>query len=294
MKKITFLIFVFTINFVSSQSRGVNFQSILFNSTGDIEVNQTVPLRFSIISQTDSILYSEEQNVTTDSRGMVNVVIGKGINNDGKQLELIDWTQAKSLKVFRLINGSYILLGSSGLEHVPFSFSSMSVNSPGIQISSGIVSATQFIGDGSGLTNINISIKSSENGNTSAGSSALEENTTGHSNTAFGNKALKFNTEGEGNSAFGDMALSQNTTGRINSAFGDVALIRNTTGSANTAIGFGSLYFNNTGIDNTALGTEALYNSIDANENVAVLAEPVVFLINATSPKAELIRPVVF
>jgi hypothetical protein len=87
--------------------------------------------------------------------------------------------------------------------------------------------------------------------------------------TSFGTGALGNNTTGNDNSAFGSNALSSNTTGAGNTAEGSGALASNTFGSGNTADG-GAALFNNTGIQNTAIGVEALFSNTSGNQNTAV------------------------
>ena len=74
-------------------------------------------------------------------------------------------------------------------------------------------------------------------GDTSLGTGALQNNTTGSYNTASGVDALFSNTTGSYNTASGVSALFSNTTGSHNTASGVSALLSNTTGSYNTASG---------------------------------------------------------
>src|SRR5262249_48623709 len=69
--------------------------------------------------------------------------------------------------------------------------------------------------------------------NTSLGTGALRNNTTGVLNTAIGFGALGSNTTGISNTASGAEALLNNTTGGSNTASGDSALLNNTTGANN-------------------------------------------------------------
>ena len=164
------------------------------------------------------------------------------------------------------------------------------VSSTGI-FTSGTVTATKFIGDGSGLTNLSLTsatlsgtsintlsdvkifqggnassilvgnldtvytnTSSSIQGNTGFGVDALKSLTTGGENEAFGNGALQKNTSGYGNAAFGGGALYENTTGSMNTAIGGGALEFNTTGNYNVSIGRGSGETNETGSQNITIG----------------------------------------
>jgi hypothetical protein len=61
----------------------------------------------------------------------------------------------------------------------------------------------------------------------------------------------------QGNTSLGTGALQNNTTGDYNTANGFDALFSNTTGTENTAIGVNALFFNTTGSNNTAIGDMA-------------------------------------
>jgi len=165
--------------------------------------------------------------------------------------------------------------------------------------------AGSFIGNGAGLTNVNltgpsaISVLGNEangyqallndttggnntaNGydalfanttggaNTATGWHALLDNTTGSFNQAYGYQALFSNTTGSYNNAFGLDALRDNTTGNYNIAIGDYTLEDNTTGSYNTANGYGALLSNTTGSSSTAVGYQALNQNTSGYFNTA-------------------------
>lgn len=134
--------------------------------------------------------------------------------------------------------------------------------------SSGTISATAFVGDGSGLTNLNGSSTDSLN-NILIGNNALADNTDGTNNVAIGLSALTKNTMGDENIAIGRASLMFNTTGEKNNAFGDNALVYNLTGSNNTAFGNDALK-NNLASSNTAFGNNALTANTSGTVNTAV------------------------
>jgi carbonic anhydrase/acetyltransferase-like protein (isoleucine patch superfamily) len=134
--------------------------------------------------------------------------------------------------------------------------------------SSGTISATAFVGDGSGLKNLNGSSTDSLN-NILIGNNALADNTDGTNNVAIGLSALTKNTMGDENIAIGRASLMFNTTGEKNNAFGDNALVYNLTGSNNTAFGNDALK-NNLASSNTAFGNNALTANTSGTVNTAV------------------------
>src|SRR6266404_9863267 len=106
--------------------------------------------------------------------------------------------------------------------------------------------------------------------NTSLGTQALQNNTTGTNDTGLGYQALKSNTAGGGNTATGSQALLANTTGVNNTATGFDPLISNTTGQSNTANGWQALYSNTTGSSNIAIGVNAGFNLTTGSNNIDI------------------------
>ena len=160
----------------------------------------------------------------------------------------------------------------------------------------GVVTATSFKGDGTGLTgvastenirtntnatflqniNVGVAITSGKLGigftdtNIKIGSTALDSFTTGINNAAVGHNALTANTTGQRNIAVGSLSLTSNTTGIKNIGIGYEALGDNTTGDENTAIGHAALEKNTTADNNTAVGSNALAVNTTGTRNTAV------------------------
>ena len=148
----------------------------------------------------------------------------------------------------------------------------------------GIVTATQFVGNGANLTgvastenirtntnatflqniNVGVAITAGKLGigftdaNVKVGNTALDSLTTGTLNVAVGSLALTANTTGYQNNAIGQAALDANTTGNNNNVMGRAAMTESTTGSNNTAIGHAALNAKTTADNNTAVGALAL------------------------------------
>ena len=160
---------------------------------------------------------------------------------------------------------------------------------------SGTVSASAFVGDGSGLTGIISSsstptfLYGTENvlldGTTSPnvgdmhrsvglGYLTLNSVTTGNKNVAIGARSMKDNTTGYMNVGIGWNSLTKNTTGGRNIAIGgSEALDANTTGSNNLAIGDRSMTLNVSGQSNVAIGSNSLLNNNSGNYNTMVGVE---------------------
>jgi hypothetical protein len=87
---------------------------------------------------------------------------------------------------------------------------------------SNTITATAFVGDGSGLTGINTTVNSTsfkDQRNNIVIGTTLNSNSTNNTGIAIGVNALVSNTSGDQNHAVGYAALSANTTGIENVAF---------------------------------------------------------------------------
>jgi len=181
-------------------------------------------------------------------------------------------------------DGFYFYDGANWLrlvKNVSPSFSG--VITSGAISATGTVSATAFVGDGSGLTGIGTSSSTFKDAysNVVVGSKLVSltpsitiqsgnDDFFGYRNLAIGDSTLVRNTTGWENLALGHSALYSNTTGDFNMAIGSFALSNNISGDHNVALGEDALQFNTTGDENTAIGAHALENNIDGDDNVAI------------------------
>jgi hypothetical protein len=146
-----------------------------------------------------------------------------------------------------------------------------------------------FVGDGSGLTGVEVDsfpytgsaiisgsleVTGSISTDTDATINSLTVGKGGgnqETNTVLGYEALISNVDGEGSVAIGYKALSSSLAEMgPNTAVGNQALRMNVYGFRNTAVGSGALFSNIGGIFNTAVGNSALVSSTDGSYNVGV------------------------
>jgi hypothetical protein len=123
MKKlITLLAIIATIATFAQAPQGFNYQATVRNSTGALIISQNVIFRFKVLqnSATGTIVYSENQSVTTDDLGQVNLVIGQGTATVGT-FSTINWGTGNYYLGIELNTGSgYVAMGTSQLLSVPY------------------------------------------------------------------------------------------------------------------------------------------------------------------------------
>jgi trimeric autotransporter adhesin len=116
------------------------------------------------------------------------------------------------------------------------------------------------------------------------------------SNTSLGTGALQNNTTGSFNTATGASALFSNTTGNANTASGLNVLTNNTTGNNNTAIGAGANVSAGNLTNATAIGFAALVNASNkirlGNTEVTVIEGQVLPTMVSDKNQKENFQPV--
>ncbi|WP_378103303.1 hypothetical protein [Chryseobacterium sp. sg2396] len=126
MKKLYATIGLFLASLLSAQvPQAFSYQTIAFNAAGAPIANGNVSFRISILdnSATGTVLYTETQTKTTNSKGLVNLNIGQGTATTGN-FGGINWgTNTKFVKVEMDPAGgsNYTNVGVNQLMSVPYS-----------------------------------------------------------------------------------------------------------------------------------------------------------------------------
>ena len=123
---------------LSGQTQGINYQAVIIDKTpqevpgrditGNIIQNQPVMVRFSILDAAGTIEFQEEHSTTTDMYGMINLVIGKGVQTviSPNAFSGIDWNGTqKWLKVDLSLSDTdvfYTDFSFEDLTFVPYAF----------------------------------------------------------------------------------------------------------------------------------------------------------------------------
>jgi hypothetical protein len=112
------------ISSIANPTNGFKYQAIVRNNQGAVLENSAVLLKVSILqgAENGASVYSEEHQVTTNSFGLINLVIGNGTNPAGN-FNAINWSaDSYFLKVEMAISPgtNFELLGISALLAVPY------------------------------------------------------------------------------------------------------------------------------------------------------------------------------
>ena len=136
MKKIITLLALIATTVIFAQApQGFNYQATVRNNSGQLLLNQTVLVKFNILlnSTTGTIVYSENQNATTDDLGHINLVVGQGTATTGT-FSTINWGIGNYYLGIELDSGSgYIAMGITQLLSVPYALYSQNASTPTIQ-----------------------------------------------------------------------------------------------------------------------------------------------------------------
>jgi len=124
MKQVIFFLFFLPVFFLNAQTpNGITYQAIIRDNNGTPLSNTQVQLRFTILDNgiTGNTIYQETFTPTTNTFGLVNLVIGEGNPTIGNYNSVL-WKSTNYLKVeLDAVNsGNYTILGINKLQSVPY------------------------------------------------------------------------------------------------------------------------------------------------------------------------------
>ena len=302
MKKFIILtgILCLTATLVAQAPEKMSCQAILRTASGEVISETSVGLKVSILkdSETGITIYSETHTVTTNTGGLVSIIIGTGTTSD--DFSAVDWSMGTfflRLDIDPDGGEDYSITSVNQILTVPYALHAktaesiknisgidtsatnelqqLSISNDTIYLSQGgsvVLPAVDSVGNFSGDYNdlVNKPEIKQINTNTAFGREALNIASMGANITAFGYGALSANTSAYVGTAVGAYALYSNTTGHANTAMGAFALYNNISGLYNTAMGFSSLKNNILGGHNVAIGNNSLYSNTDKSNLVAI------------------------
>lgn len=130
----TMLFLAFSLFLIAQTPQGVNYQTVVRNTSGNVLANTNVGIKINIRSGSVSgtIVYSETHAVTTNQFGLVNFIIGQGTVVSGTFAN-INWgsgTYFAETLVDPAGGTSYVTVGAQQLMSVPYAlFAANSTNS---------------------------------------------------------------------------------------------------------------------------------------------------------------------
>jgi len=165
MKNLWITLFIIIVNQLNAQDY-FNYQAIISDSNGAVVASQSIGVKLSIIynSTNGTVVYKELHSPTTDSNGLINLTIGTGTQLSSADFSSINWsTPYIYLKSEIDLGSGYVDVGTDLIGQVPIAIfakqlegitvTSGTISATGANLS-GTVTATAFVGDGSGLTGI--------------------------------------------------------------------------------------------------------------------------------------------
>jgi uncharacterized protein (TIGR02145 family) len=295
-----------------SNAQGINFQGVSRSANGTILASSNISLRLSIMSKSVDAApeYIEIKKVVTNAQGIFSIVIGDAVvGSTTGTFSSINWANApKFLKVEMDPSGgtSYINMGITQLQYVPYSFYSLGVAAENV---TGILPVEKG-GTGVGsLADLKAALKIS-NFDSTALSSRIDtklskadtislsnriDSKMSSSNTSFSSDitvngsltANSFKVPGGLSTQYlrADGTVTTSVTAGVpysgasqatNLGAYDLTVNGITAGLGggqnilNTAFGLSTLVNNNTGIYNTAIGQYALTSNTSGQANTAV------------------------
>ena len=99
------------IGFGQSVPQGINYQAVARDANGDVLVNQSLTIQFSVISDitTSAIIWQETHQDTTNDYGLFTAIIGQGISTSvgsSATFDVVDWGASNHLLKVEIDYGS--------------------------------------------------------------------------------------------------------------------------------------------------------------------------------------------
>jgi len=111
------------ITFAQSVPQGINDQAVARNANGDVLMNQTLTIQFSVISDiaTSAVSWQETHSVSTNDYGLFTAIIGQGTATtvgSSATFDVVDWG---STTHFLKVEMDGVDMGTTQLMSAPYS-----------------------------------------------------------------------------------------------------------------------------------------------------------------------------
>jgi hypothetical protein len=128
------------ITFAQSVPQGINYQAVARDANGDVLMNQTLTIQFSVISDitTGNVSWQETHTVSTNDYGLYTAIIGQGTATSvgsSATFDVIDWGASNHLLKVEVDYGGgiFVDMGTTAFMSVPYSIYSTNPGPQGLQ-----------------------------------------------------------------------------------------------------------------------------------------------------------------
>ena len=132
MNRLSLLFFIIFTCLGYSQTDGITYQAVIIDPyaqeipgadiSGNFLPNVDLQVRFTILDENDSIEFQEVHSTSTDTYGMINLIIGQGVATFSAFTEILWYGNPKDLKVEINLDGSFSNLSQQPLLFVPYAY----------------------------------------------------------------------------------------------------------------------------------------------------------------------------
>lgn len=159
------LIMIFSISMAMAQvPEAINYQGVLRDDNGDVQANQTVDVRLTILSSGTAEFDETYSGITTNDFGLINLQIGTQNSSD---FSSIDWsTGTKELQVEVDAGSGFEDLGTNELLSVPYALRAGDASGTWSENLNDLYYENGNVGIGTSSPSINHKLHLFDNGNT--------------------------------------------------------------------------------------------------------------------------------
>ena len=155
MKKLLLILLCLPmIGFGQSVPQGINYQAVARDASGDVLMNQTLTIQFSVISDitTGNVSWQETHTVSTNDYGLYTAIIGQGTSTSvgsSATFDVIDWGASNHLLKVEVDYGNGLVdMGTTAFMSVPYSMNASNVDPTDELQSLSLSGDTLFISNG--------------------------------------------------------------------------------------------------------------------------------------------------
>lgn len=124
-KSVLTLILLTGLTAFTQPPEGINYQAVVRDNNGALIKNQTIDVRFTVLEDSSTNVYQEEQTLTTNAYGLFSTVIGQGNVNNGS-FGNIAWEDFEQFVKVEVDAGSgYTKMGVSKFQSVPYALNAL-------------------------------------------------------------------------------------------------------------------------------------------------------------------------